>query len=103
MSQQPAKKAVRKSKKSWLLVTPWALKWAAELRLMNAVRKSKKSSELVRPSALKSAGHGGGPITYDTASLVKSISGSVSGAALIANVTTSPGSTSGRSIAKRAT
>src|SRR6185503_12802798 len=59
--QQPAKNAVRKSKKSWELMTSSWLKSAPGAPAKKAVRKSKKSCELTRPSWLKSAGHGGGP------------------------------------------
>jgi hypothetical protein len=43
VGQQPAKKAVRKSKKSWELTTPLWLKSAAGALAKKAERKSKKS------------------------------------------------------------
>src|SRR5688572_17908359 len=57
LSQQPAKKATRKSKKSCELIEPSVLKSALGFREKKAARKSKKSCELAAPLALKSAGH----------------------------------------------
>jgi hypothetical protein len=59
--QQPAKKAVRKSKKSWELICESLLKSDSGAWAKKAVRKSKKSWELRAPSALKSPGHSSPP------------------------------------------
>jgi hypothetical protein len=55
VGQQPAKNAARKSKKSWELVMPSALKSASAEK--KSVRKSKKSWESTFPEAFQSAGH----------------------------------------------
>jgi len=47
---QPAKNAVRKSKKSWEFTAPSALKSALGAEAKKAVRKSKKSWEFTAPS-----------------------------------------------------
>src|SRR5688572_26289892 len=53
-SQQPAKKQVRKSKKSWEFVTASRLKSA--LLAKKSVRKSKKSCELTQPMSFQLQG-----------------------------------------------
>ena len=54
--QQPAKKHVMKSKKSWEFVAPEWLKSAFAAK--KSVRKSKKSCELSPPEVFQSHGHG---------------------------------------------
>ena len=59
LDQQPVKKAVRKSKKSWELMIPSSLKSALGSSVKKAVRKSKKSCEFSVPLWFQSHPHAG--------------------------------------------